>query len=1006
MFDPYHKWLGIPKEQQPPTHYQILGISPDEQDPEVIEHAALMRMRTLRQYQAGPHASQCTELLNCVARARDTLLDPRKRARYDDRLGRELAGDGAPAPSPRSLRTWPLAALAALVVVGVVAWWASRPAPDDSGALDQTAQATDVEPKAPALPDQPSTPPPAPPVAPPSGPSKPPPPEAKGPEPKTDPAPPAAPAKSPPNKPSPDPQRQSVRILSVSISPDSQRFLASRSDLVVELGDLASMRAVRQWRGTEPGDVVHASAFSPDGKLVAMGGGRLRLWDVASWQPIRDLAGHKDRVTAVDFAPDGPRLLSGSADGTMIEWDVGGSVRKTFLVRSPVTAVRYSPEAGRAFSGDAAGVVQLWDTQDGRPLVSYPFRQSPVSSISVARDGSQVAACYLDPFVYLVNLRRGGLRQVATSAAVRHVAFLPDGNRLVAGDKEGLRLWDLIAPRILASHPRSGGEAESLAVSGDGRLALAGEEGPKLAWWQLPEPPADMVAAVPATNEPAPEPAAPIEKAAVPDPALTKQALDAIRDLFADEYRSRDDQERLALAKRLLRTGRDAQEPTERYVLLTEARDISADAGQTTVAFEAVAALDQWYRIDRAEQKDEILKVVAKKARSNEANEALARAYFEVISDSVAADDYERANDLMRRLLALSKRIKDKDLRQRADEQSRFLRDLRKQYEGLGGTLATLETKPDDPAANLVYGAFLCFWKADWARGLPRLATGSEAKLRELAQAELAGPEAPDALLRLADQWWEVGESRRGQEQTEIRRHAAYWYREVLPELSGVTKLRVQKRWNEAPEPPPSKVASAGRRQKLVSRSEGLGTPAREGSTETEAALSAWQVIGPFGLGSADRAWGTDLPVETQPIDLNAEYGSRAGSLRWTAAARREDGLILLPGPAGQTQEAGQVHYAACWVQVPRVPEAGYCTLRFDGGYKIWINRRFLRGSYDSRTSTGPLAHLAAGWNEVLMKLAPRAGEQGFSLTLSQSGDPLAEDPVAAQVSATPPPAP
>ena len=25
-FDPYHQWLGIPPEQQPPDHYALLGL--------------------------------------------------------------------------------------------------------------------------------------------------------------------------------------------------------------------------------------------------------------------------------------------------------------------------------------------------------------------------------------------------------------------------------------------------------------------------------------------------------------------------------------------------------------------------------------------------------------------------------------------------------------------------------------------------------------------------------------------------------------------------------------------------------------------------------------------------------------------------------------------------------------------------------------------------------------------------------------------------------------------
>ena len=31
-FDPYHAWLGIPPEQQPPNHYQLLGLQVFEPD--------------------------------------------------------------------------------------------------------------------------------------------------------------------------------------------------------------------------------------------------------------------------------------------------------------------------------------------------------------------------------------------------------------------------------------------------------------------------------------------------------------------------------------------------------------------------------------------------------------------------------------------------------------------------------------------------------------------------------------------------------------------------------------------------------------------------------------------------------------------------------------------------------------------------------------------------------------------------------------------------------------
>src|SRR5436309_11887280 len=83
MFDPYHKWLGIPKECRPPTHYQLLGITQSEQDPEVIEEAAIRQTTHVRIYQIGPHAAQATRILNEISQARVTLLDPAKRKDYD-----------------------------------------------------------------------------------------------------------------------------------------------------------------------------------------------------------------------------------------------------------------------------------------------------------------------------------------------------------------------------------------------------------------------------------------------------------------------------------------------------------------------------------------------------------------------------------------------------------------------------------------------------------------------------------------------------------------------------------------------------------------------------------------------------------------------------------------------------------------------------------------------------------------------------------------------------------
>ena len=85
-FDPYHKWLGIPPEEQPANHYRLLGIRLFEDDPEVIDAVADQRMRHLRAYQTGEHGELSQRLLNEVAAARVCLLDNTKEAAYDAKL--------------------------------------------------------------------------------------------------------------------------------------------------------------------------------------------------------------------------------------------------------------------------------------------------------------------------------------------------------------------------------------------------------------------------------------------------------------------------------------------------------------------------------------------------------------------------------------------------------------------------------------------------------------------------------------------------------------------------------------------------------------------------------------------------------------------------------------------------------------------------------------------------------------------------------------------------------
>jgi hypothetical protein len=89
-FDPYHLWLGIPSEEQPPNHYRLLGLTLFEDANSVITNAARRQNQHLRTFRTGKHAAAAQNLMNQVANALLCLSDPAQKQTYDTLLRHEL----------------------------------------------------------------------------------------------------------------------------------------------------------------------------------------------------------------------------------------------------------------------------------------------------------------------------------------------------------------------------------------------------------------------------------------------------------------------------------------------------------------------------------------------------------------------------------------------------------------------------------------------------------------------------------------------------------------------------------------------------------------------------------------------------------------------------------------------------------------------------------------------------------------------------------------------------